>query len=217
MKLYYYPVCPISNKLRLLLHKIEMPFEGIKISSKQSKNNFLNFPVLFLPILESDGIFYRDITSILDLILKKTNHELLKSYEQEEKIQYFEAFFDKYMFFDIYKNAIFEKTQKLILYNEYFPDNNIIKIGINYIKQYLDIIENALSEFSWINVTFSINDISGFAFLATMDYCFLVPWVKYPNIKQWYRKMKSQKSFNFILEDRINNLNPPSHYQLIEF
>ena len=217
MKLFYYPVCPISNKFRILLNLLTIEYEAIKIISKQDVKNLPTIDFVCLPILQNGEQFFRDNYSILIHLLGLSQHKLLLDWFQNEEIQYMEYLINQNMYFEVYKPTIFEKTQKLVLHNEYFPNNNSIKLGIEAQGFYFNKLEAMLSKRDWISRVFSINDISIFAMLATIDYCFLVPWMKYPNLKQWYQRLKSKEEFNFILKDRIFNLLPPSHYDVIDF
>ena len=220
---YYYPLCPISNKLLIVFKMINISkflnIEEVKIVSRQSIQKLPNIYFQYLPILSipDRDIHLRDSISILNFLSSVINHDILKNWKDDREIQFFEQFFDQYMFFDIYKYAIFEKTQKLILYNNYFPNNENVKIGVNNIKYYLDFFEERFKFKDWVQGKFSISDISCFSFMAVLDYCFFLSWYKYPNIKNWYRRMKSNIEMNFILQHRIPNFLPPSHYEIIDF
>jgi glutathione S-transferase len=217
MRFFYYPICPISNKFRILLNLLRLDFEEVKIISRQDVKILPQINFQYLPILQSGDKFFRDSNSIMIFLSNISSDKLILDWLQNEEIQYMEIFFDKYMFFDLYKPAIFEKTEKLILFNEYFPNNDVIKKGLSYQEEYLSKLEAILWKNNWINKIHSVNDISCFSMLAVLDYCFMIPWMKFPNLKQWYQKLKSREEYNFVLKERIYNFLPPKHYDLIDF
>ncbi|MFN9114337.1 MAG: glutathione S-transferase N-terminal domain-containing protein [Bacteroidota bacterium] len=217
MRLFYFPICPISNKFRILAKLINIKLSEIKISSKKELEEIRNINFFFLPILIDGDRVFRDSSSILEYFNKVSNHSILRNWVENEEIQYMEVFFDKYMFFDVFKNSIYEKTEKFILTNDIFPNLEIVKLGFDLQNQYLKQLESLLKINDYIINSSCINNISCFCTLASLDYFFMISWEKYPNLKNWYRRMKSKSEYNFILNDRFSKINPPTHYNLIDF
>ena len=55
-------------------------------------------------------------------------------------------------------------------------------------------------------------DISAAAHVSCLDYIGVIEWETYPEVKDWYVRIKSRPSFRGILKDRIVNLVPPRYY-----
>lgn len=217
MKLYTYPICPISNKFKILFKRADLNIEVIPIISKKQVEKFSNINFHFFPILESDNRNFVGFSTIKNFLYKNVPNKYLTEWIENDSVHYYEEFFDTNMFFDVYKPIIFEKTQKLLIDNNYFPDQNIIKSSLKNMDFYLNTIENLLTRSNWINSQETINDFSLFSHLASLDYCFYMPWNQYPNIKEWYRRNKSKEVYNFILKNRIINFSPPKFYEEIDF
>jgi glutathione S-transferase len=64
---------------------------------------------------------------------------------------------------------------------------------------------------------FSLADISAAAQISCVDYTGSIKWDNYPEVKDWYVRIKSRPSFRDILADRIPSIVPPSHYQELDF
>lgn len=217
MKFFYYPVCPISTKFRILLVLLKLEVEFIRIASRHDLKLLPQIEFTHLPIFQIGDKFFRESFSILWVLSNLSRDKLLSDWAQNEEIQYRECFFDQQMYGEVYKLAIFEKTQKLILSHEYFPNNDLIKKGNAAQGDFLHRLEEIFSKHNWVSKFHSINDLSCFGFLSAMDYCFMVPWLRYPNLKQWYQRMKSREEYNFIFKEKIINFLPPNHYDLADF
>ena len=63
----------------------------------------------------------------------------------------------------------------------------------------------------------SFADLAAAAHLSVMDYLGEVPWEDYPLVKSWYVRLKSRRSFQTLLGDRIPGLPPPVFYADLDF
>lgn len=220
INLYYYPVCPNSNKIRILLKYLKINHNDIGISTRQDFSRMPKVDFEYFPVLEANGRFYKDIQSIMLFLLQQTsaiNSSLITDWITNENIDYLEVVFSKYMFFDIYKGFVFEKTQQLILKNEFCTHANILKIDTKILENYFEKIEEILKRQHFLSGSFSVNEFSFFGMFAALDYCMLVPWNKFPEIKRLYTRLKTQQDFNFILKSKIYNFSPPNHYEKLDF
>mgnify|MGYP002784457213 FL=1 len=58
----------------------------------------------------------------------------------------------------------------------------------------------------------TLADLAAAASLSVNDYFNLVPWTDFPEVKDWYARMKSRPSMRQILADRLDGAAPPAHY-----
>jgi glutathione S-transferase len=63
----------------------------------------------------------------------------------------------------------------------------------------------------------SFADLAAAAQLSTLDYLGEVPWQDAPSAKNWYARVKSRPSFRPLLADRMPTLQPPAHYEDLDF
>ena len=85
-------------------------------------------------------------------------------------------------------------------------------------KKYFDYIAWLANRRNWLaGDEFSLADISAAAHISCLDYVGSVEWEKYPEMKDWYVRIKSRPSFRDILRDRILNVSPPPFYTELDF
>jgi glutathione S-transferase len=63
----------------------------------------------------------------------------------------------------------------------------------------------------------SFGDLAAASHLSVMDYLGEVPWDDYPLAKSWYVRLKSRRSFQPLLVDRMPGLPPPIAYTDLDF
>jgi glutathione S-transferase len=78
---------------------------------------------------------------------------------------------------------------------------------------HFDYLSYLLERRRWIagdRMTFA--DLAAAAELSVNDYFGLVPWADFPDVKDWYARMKSRPSMRQILADRLDSAAPAAHY-----
>jgi glutathione S-transferase len=78
---------------------------------------------------------------------------------------------------------------------------------------HFDYLSYLLERRRWIagdRMTFA--DLAAAAELSVNDYFGLVPWADFPDVKDWYARMKSRPSMRQILADRLDGAAPAAHY-----
>jgi glutathione S-transferase len=58
----------------------------------------------------------------------------------------------------------------------------------------------------------TLADLAAAASLSVNDYFNLIPWTDFPDVKDWYARMKSRPAMRQILADRLDGAAPPAHY-----
>lgn len=98
------------------------------------------------------------------------------------------------------------------------PDYELLKQGTAALAWHLDYFSWLLENRSWIaGERFSAADIAAAAHFSALDYVDAIAWDKFPLVKDWYARLKSRPSMRQILQDRVNGLPPPSHYDNLDF
>lgn len=215
MVFYYYPLCPLSQKIRWLLLLLKINCELVPIFNKSDYTSiriFLKFSPL--PLLKIDEKSYLTESLVISnyLYYHFGNKQICFN------TQSIEAITDIHFYRDVYMNVVYERTLKTIFVGHQPPNIAKINEGVENLKKYLFFFENLLSEYQWVNkFQFSIGDISLFTQLMCLDYCGQVPWLTIPEIKKWYMRIKYKPEAQIILKDKICLFPPPSHYTCLDF
>jgi glutathione S-transferase len=63
----------------------------------------------------------------------------------------------------------------------------------------------------------TLADLALAAHLSALDYYGEIPWAEYPQLTDWYTRIKSRPSFRSLLSDRIPGQPPVAHYAELDF
>ena len=63
----------------------------------------------------------------------------------------------------------------------------------------------------------SFADLAAGAHLSCLDYLGEVDWARFPAAKTWYQRLKSRRSFQSLLADRVPGRPPAPHYADLDF
>jgi len=98
------------------------------------------------------------------------------------------------------------------------PDYEKLKHGGEALVWHLDYAAWLLDQRHWLACErLTIADLAAAAQISALDYIDLIPWDKFPAVKDWYARIKSRPSMRPILRDRIDGLPPPAHYDNPDF
>lgn len=98
------------------------------------------------------------------------------------------------------------------------PDYENLKAGGSALVWHLDYFAWLLDQRTWFTgEQMSVTDLVAAGYFSTIDYLDLVPWDKFPVVKEWYARMKSRPSMRPVLRDRYEGAPPPRHYEDPDF
>tara|TARA_E500000331_G_C17167106_1_gene674342 strand:+ start:320 stop:970 length:651 start_codon:yes stop_codon:yes gene_type:complete len=98
------------------------------------------------------------------------------------------------------------------------PSTERLKAGRKNLKNHLEYFDWVLNRRSFLaGNSFSAADISLGSAVSSLDYLSEIEWKNYEKVKNWYSAIKSRPSFREILEERIYNIFPPTHYKDLDF
>lgn len=198
MKLYFFPTCPISNAIRIL---VKFCISNSTEEMIESRNDFLSLRIDSVPVLKisSDELYYnlwpvliylKNFHSkyIIDIFFKSSNQINLVN---EIYLFYIEIYYNHLAHFSI--NRLYGKYQK----NSIDP----LKIA-NYLKKY----NNLLKARHFLFNEYTVCDIFLFGMISTCDYFNLIDWKNYNYLFEWYLRCKSSSIFNFILSSKLEDI-----------
>ncbi len=83
---------------------------------------------------------------------------------------------------------------------------------------HFDYLSYLLERRRWIaGDRMTIADLAAAAELSVNDYFSLVPWSDFPDVRDWYARMKSRPAMRSVLADTLDGLAAPAHYANPDF
>lgn len=195
-----------------------MEHTTIAIHSQKKLQSITEQPFSTIPCLfiNQEWLFNID-TMLLYLYNLIPSNQILHSWHHNTHIQNYEHLFNHTLYHQIYYFLYYEKIINPFYNIKIEPSASIIKHTHSQLHEYLQFFNEQLITQNWItNNQFTLNDITCFSFLVTLDYCGFIPWNKYISLKKWFLRMKSQHQYNFILQHKIH-FYPVPHYDSIDF
>lgn len=220
-ELYHYPLDAFGRIVRIYLQEKSLDYQSVEECPWDRKKMFSENHVFSdLPTLvENDRTILESAYTIIEYIEQTYRaHSLLgSSAKMKSEARRISSLFNIYFFTEVTHNIIFEKIIKRHL-DRSSPDSACIRKGNANMPKYFDYIAWLINRRNWLaGDEFSLADISAAAHISCLDYVGSIEWEKYPEMKDWYVRIKSRPSFREILIDRISNISPPSYYPELDF
>ena len=220
-KLYHFPLCPFSRKVRFTLAEKSLEFELIAESFWERRREFARLnPAMQVPVLiDNNGTTIPDSYTICEYLESKyTENKLIgRSIEEAAGIRRLVSWFDNKFYHEVGKYLLNEKIIR------YFtgvgePCSDAIRAAKSNIIAHLEYIKFLTADHNWLmGERLSLADITAAAHISVVDYLGEIPWENYPEVKEWYALVKSQPSFRPILSDKIMGFAPPKCYANLDF
>jgi glutathione S-transferase len=221
LEVYHYSLCPFSRKLRIILKEKGVSFELFHEPYWQRRKSFLKMnPACETPVvLIGDKVTLSGNTSITEYLEEVyTQKRLLPTdLNARARVRRITEWFDNKFYHEVTRYILNEKIIKTVSRQGY-PNSQAIQAAKNNINYHLDYIAYLRKDNAYLcGEEATIADIAAAAQLSVLDYVGDVPWGYNKSAKEWYALVKSRPSFKAILNDRIPNIAPPSHYQDPDF
>ena len=83
---------------------------------------------------------------------------------------------------------------------------------------HFDYLSYLLERRQWIaGERMTAADLAAAAALSVNDYFSLVPWADFPDVRDWYARLKSRPSMRGLLADALDGVPAPAHYANPDF
>ncbi|KJV53024.1 glutathione S-transferase, C-terminal domain protein [Orientia tsutsugamushi str. Gilliam] len=220
-KVYYYPLCPFSRQLRIILKEVDSVFTLIKEEFWLKKKEFITLnPNGKLPVLiETSGLVVYDIFTIIEYLreIEPNFHFICNEPEKNVAIRKLFTWFNDKFYHEVTKIILDEKLIKF-LKNYGSPRSDLLKIAKTSQKAHFNFIANLLQSNSYLaGDQVTIADIAAASHISVIDYFNEVIWDYYPSVKNWYVLIKSRPSFKPLLQDYTPGFFPLKYYAELDF
>jgi glutathione S-transferase len=219
--LHHLPLSPYSRKVRLVLAEKKLPFELRieRVWNRREEYLHLN-PAGSVPTLVDDnGQVVADSSVICEYLdeLYPDTPLLGRSVGERVEVRRLVAWFDGIFARDVTRPLYGEKIFKRLA-GRGNPDAGLLRAGYANLRGHLEYL-------GWIAETrrclagadWTLADFAAAAHLSVLDYGGDVDWSVSPAAKDWYARVKCRPSFRPLLADRVPGIEPPTHYDDLEF
>jgi len=220
--LYQFPLCPFSRKVRLALAEKAVPVELKRVSPWLQDDEFADLtPAGQTPVLveESKGIVLVDsiaISEYFEEVLDKAPMIPGNSIARAE-IRRLVQWFDGKLHHDVVAPLMQERMIKRLVARD-APDTNVLRKAMTAANGHLDYIDYLLDHRRWLaGPALTLADLAAAAQLSVADYLGGIDWRGHKQAAGWYSGMKSRPSFRALLSERMEVIQPPPHYDKVDF
>jgi glutathione S-transferase len=228
-RLFHFPLCPFSRRIRLTLGELDLDAElneelPWKLSAGVMKLN----PAGALPVLVEDNRAAIAGVEAVSEYLEETRvpadsgrSMLGKTPVERAEVRRLVAWFDVKFHREVSRQLLIEKIDRRFAGPEHgggAPNMTALRASRSNIRTHLDYIGGLAETRRWLGGDhLSSGDLAAAAHLSCIDYLGDVPWSANAAAKEWYVRVKSRPSFRPLLADQIRGMPPPRIYADLDF
>jgi len=216
-QLYQFPLCPFSRKVRLLLSEKGVPYELWRENPWDMRDAFVTMnPAMRTPVIRNEerGITLVDSRAICEYFEETVdrNPMINGTATTRAEIRRLVALFDENFFGDVTAPLLHERMKKRLVYRQ-SPDSRMLREAMKLAHEHLEYIDYLIDTRPWLaGATMSLADLAAAAQISVADYLGGLDWSGHEQAKGWYSVFKSRPSFRPLLAERMEVIQPPSHY-----
>jgi len=216
-QLYQFPLCPFSRKVRLLLSEKGVAYELWRENPWEGRDEFyaLNAagrtPVVHNP---ERGITLADSRAICEYFEETVDKSPMinGTAGNRAEIRRLVALFDENFFEDVTGPLLLERMKKRLILRQ-SPDSRALREAMRLAHEHLEYIDYLIDHQRWLaGATMSLADLAAAAQISVADYLGGLDWSGHEQARSWYSVIKSRPSFRPLLAERMEVIQPPSHY-----
>ena len=220
--LYQFPLCPFSRKVRLLLAEKGIASELKRVSPWLQDDDFADLnPAGETPVMveEAKGIVLIDSTAICEYFEETVDKApmipgtSLNRAEVRRLVQWF----DGKLHHDVVAPLMEERMRKRLVARA-APDTGVLRKAMTAANGHLDYLDYLLDHRRWLaGPALTLADLAAAAQLSVADYLGGLDWRGHKQTADWYAVMKSRPTFRPLLAERMEVIQPPAHYDKVDF
>ncbi len=220
-RLYQFPLCPFSRKVRLLLSEKGVGYDLWRENPWDASDEFwaLNpagrTPVLHDPAKKITLCDSRAICEYFEETVDQTPM-INGTVRERAEIRRLVALFDENFFADVTAPLLNERMKKRIILRQP-PDSRALAKAMKMAHGHLDYMDYLIDNRPWLaGSRMSLADLAAAAQISVADYLGGIDWAGHEQTRGWYSIFKSRPSFRPLLSERMEVIQPPAHYADIE-
>ncbi len=220
-QVFQFPLCPFSRKVRLLLSEKGIAYELWRENPWELREEFTGLnPAMRTPVLRNQsGGAGRDIVLVDSRAICEYFEETVDkapmingTAANRAEIRRLVALFDENFYIDVTGPLLNERMKKRIVMRAP-PDSGALREAMRLADAHLDYIDYLIDRRPWLaGATMSLADLAAAAQISVADYLGGIDWSGHEQAQSWYSVFKSRPSFRPLLSERMDVIQPPSHY-----
>ncbi|MBD2842864.1 glutathione S-transferase family protein [Erythrobacter rubeus] len=220
-KLYQFPLCPFSRKIRLQMGEKNIAYELVREDPWTASDFFFNLnPAGRTPVLVNDdkGIVIADSRAIGEYFEETVDRSPMinGTATGRAEIRRLTALFDENFYADVTAPLLSERMKKRIVLRQP-PDSRALREAMKMAHGHLDYMDWLIDNRPWLaGSTMSMADLAAAAQISVADYLGGIDWTGHEQTRGWYAVFKSRPSFRPLLTERMDVIKPPAHYALVD-
>ena len=221
-QIHQYPLCPFSRKIRLALAEKGVVVELVRENPWERRDEFIDLnPAGQTPVLinSATGLALIDSIAIAEYFEETVEKSPLLGGTAADRAETrrLVAWFDQKMYAEVTLPLLNERMFKRLVHRA-APDAGVLRESIKAANVQLDYIEYLLDHRRWLSgSTLGLADLAAAAQISVADYLGGIDWRSHAAAIQWYSALKSRPSFRALLAERMEVINPPPHYDKLDF
>jgi glutathione S-transferase len=221
-RLFQFPLCPFSRKVRLLLGEKGIGYELVRESPWDRRDEFLDLnPVGQTPVMAhaAQKITLMDSGAICEYFEETDSKSpmITGTAVNRAEIRRLVAWFDELFFRQVVGPLLHERMEKRLVQRA-APDAAVLRQAMKNANHLLDYTDWLLDNRNWLGgASLSLADLAGAAHISVADYLGGIDWRSHTQTRDWYSGLKSRPSFRPLLSERMEVIAPPAHYDKVDF
>ena len=220
-QLYQFPLCPFSRKVRLLLGEKGINYEMWRENPWEGRDEFLVMnPAGRTPVMHDPerGITLADSRAICEYFEETSDKTplIIGNAASRAEIRRLVALFDESFYGDVTAPMLHERMKKRLVLRQ-SPDSTVLREAMKLAHEHLYYIDYLIDNRPWLGgATMSMADLAAAAQISVADYLGGLDWTGHEQARGWYAVFKSRPSFRPLLTERMEVIQPPSHYAEVD-
>ena len=216
-QLYQFPLCPFSRKLRLLMSEKGIAFELLRENPWEGSDEFFALnPALRTPVLHDPdkGLTLCDSRAIGEYLEETVDKAAMiaGTAANRAEVRRLVALFDENFYEQVTAPLLHERMKKRLILRQ-SPDSRTLREAMRLAHEHLYYIDYLIDNRPWLaGATMSLADLAAAAQISVADYLGGIDWSAHDQARGWYSVFKSRPSFRPLLTERMDVIQPPSHY-----
>jgi glutathione S-transferase len=221
-RLYQFPLCPYSRKVRLLLGEKNVAYEVVRENPWEQRDEYLDMnPAGQTPVLVEDaqGLVLIDSAAICEYLEETVERATMLpgTAANRAEVRRLTIWFDMKFHDEVVRPLMFERMEKRLVHRA-SPDAKALREAMRQANGHLDYMDWLLDNRRWMaGPLLSLADLAAAAHLSVADYLGGIDWRGHDRTRHWYAGMKSRPSFRPLLSERMEVITPPDHYDKVDF